>query len=60
MKVYFECMAQKKVDYQSICSLSKNPGNCNNKTERWFYDLSTQKCENLAFNGCEGIYSLNV
>ncbi len=42
------------VGSQSSCSLPKDPGNCNNKTERWFYDESTRKCEPLIFNGCGG------
>lgn len=34
-----------------VCSLELDQGNCDNQTERWFYDSKTQECKKFTYRG---------
>lgn len=37
-----------------ICTLAKDPGTCENSTERYYYDSESERCLDFAYSGCEG------
>lgn len=42
-----------------ICQLKKETGNCKAFFPRFYFNSSTNKCENFVWGGCGGIYYCN-
>ncbi|RWS27622.1 papilin-like protein, partial [Leptotrombidium deliense] len=38
----------------NVCTLEKEPGNCFNFQERWYFDSEDQQCHRFHFSGCAG------
>ena len=39
---------------EEICSLKIDPGNCQNQTTRFYYNVALGQCLEFKYNGCDG------
>lgn len=42
------------VQERNICVLAKEPGNCYEYTERWYYEQDDRRCHRFYYSGCGG------
>ena len=43
-----------------ICTLAKDPGTCENSTERYYYDSESERCLVFAYSGQYSFYFFSI